>query len=44
VQRARERGVLVNAFDARTIRAVTHLDVSREQVERAGATLVELLD
>src|SRR6187399_613981 len=28
VQRARERGVLVNAFDARTIRAVTHLDVS----------------
>ncbi len=43
VQRARERGVLVNAFDARTIRAVTHLDVSREQAERAGATLLELL-
>ena len=44
VQRARERGVLLNAFDARTIRAVTHLDVSREQAERAGAILVELLD
>jgi threonine aldolase len=44
VQRARERGVLVNAFDARTIRAVTHLDVSREQAERAGATLLELFD
>ena len=44
VQRARERGILVNAFDARTIRAVTHLDVSREQAERAGAALLELLD
>jgi len=43
VQRAREQGVLVNAFDARTIRAVTHLDVSREQADRAGATLLELL-
>jgi threonine aldolase len=43
VQRARERGVLVNAFDARTIRAVTHLDVSREQAERAGAALRDLL-
>jgi threonine aldolase len=43
VQQARERGVLVNAFDARTIRAVTHLDVSREQAERAGAILLELL-
>ena len=43
VQRARERGVLVNAFDARTIRAVTHLDVSREQAEHAGAALRELL-
>src|SRR5438045_713667 len=30
VQRAREHGVLVNAFDARTIRAVTHLDVACE--------------
>ena len=43
VQRARERGVLVNAFDARTIRAVTHLDVSRKQAEHAGAALRELL-
>jgi len=43
VQRARGRGILVNAFDARTIRAVTHLDVSREQAERAGAALRELL-
>ena len=39
VQRARERGVLVNAFDARTIRAVTHLDVSAAQVARAAEVL-----
>ncbi len=43
VQRARERGVLVNAFDARTVRAVTHLDVSRRQVEQAADTLIALL-
>jgi threonine aldolase len=43
VQRARERGVLVNAFDARTIRAVTHLDVTAEQVERAGGVITEAL-
>lgn len=41
--RARERGVLVNAFGPRTIRAVTHLDVSRAQCERAAAVLAELL-
>ena len=41
--RARERGVLVNAFGPRTVRAVTHLDVSRAQCERAAAVLVELL-
>jgi threonine aldolase len=40
---ARERGVLVNAFGARTVRAVTHLDVTRAQCTRAGAVLVELL-
>ena len=43
VQRAKERGVLVNAFDARTVRAVTHLDVTREQADRAGAALLALL-
>ncbi|UCE31204.1 MAG: aminotransferase class I/II-fold pyridoxal phosphate-dependent enzyme [Burkholderiales bacterium] len=40
---ARERGVLINAIAARTIRAVTHLDVAREQVERAASILCELL-
>ena len=41
--RARERGVLVNAFGARTVRAVTHLDVTRAQCEQAAGVLVELL-
>ena len=41
--RARERGVLVNAFGPRTVRAVTHLDVTRDQCERAATVLVELL-
>lgn len=41
--RAREQGVLVNAFGPRTVRAVTHLDVSRAQCERAADVLVELI-
>jgi threonine aldolase len=40
VAAARAAGVLVVAFDARTIRAVTHLDVSREQVAEAAEHLV----
>ena len=44
VARAAKLGVLVFAFDPRTIRAVTHLDVSREQCERAAAVLVEIID
>jgi len=40
---ARERGVLVNAFGPRTVRAVTHLDVTQAQCERAAAALAELL-
>ena len=42
VARARERGVLIFAFGPRTIRAVTHLDVSREQCECAAEILVEI--
>jgi len=41
--RAREHGVLVNAFGARTVRAVTHLDVDRAQCAHAAGVLVELL-
>ncbi len=43
VAQARERGVLLNAFAVRTVRAVTHLDVSAAQVARAGEILRELL-
>jgi threonine aldolase len=43
VARARERGVLVIAFGPRTIRLVTHLDVSRSQCEQAANILVDLI-
>src|SRR5262249_9807817 len=39
VARARERGVLVFAFGTRTVRAVTHLDVTREQCEQGAEIL-----
>lgn len=44
VATARERGVLINAFGPRTVRAVTHLDVSAEQCEKAAEILVELVN
>jgi threonine aldolase len=40
VAAARAAGVLVVAFNSRTIRAVTHLDVSREEVVEAAERLV----
>ena len=43
VARSRDQGVLLNAFGARTLRAVTHLDVDRAQCERAVAVLAALL-
>jgi threonine aldolase len=43
VARAREHGVLLNAFGPRTVRAVTHLDVDAAQVRRAAETLLRLL-
>jgi threonine aldolase len=43
VARARERGLLMVAFGARTIRAVTHLDVSREQCERAADLILDIV-
>ena len=44
VARARERGLLLNAFGGRALRAVTHLDVSNEQVRCGAAILCELLE
>jgi threonine aldolase len=41
VARAREGGVLVFAFGPRSVRAVTHLDVTREQCVRAAEVLAE---
>jgi threonine aldolase len=41
--RARERGVLVNPFGPRTVRAVTHLDVTRAQCESAADVIAALL-
>ena len=44
VKRASERGVLIFAFGPRTIRAVTHLDVTRAQCERGAETLAEIAE
>lgn len=41
--RARERGVLLNAFGPRTVRAVTHLDVDEHQCTLAADVLIGLL-
>ena len=41
VRRAADRGVLVFAFGPRSVRAVTHLDVTREQCQRAAGILAE---
>jgi threonine aldolase len=43
VAAARAEGVLLNAFGPRTVRAVTHLDVSAAQCEQAAARLALLL-
>jgi threonine aldolase len=43
VARAHELGVLVSAFAARTVRAVTHLDVLRADCELAADRLVQVL-
>jgi len=39
VARAKEQGVLIGAFSARTVRAVTHLDVTRDQAKRAAEVI-----
>jgi threonine aldolase len=41
--RAKEAGVLISAFGARTVRAVTHLDVSGADCELAAERLVRIL-
>ena len=43
VARAKEQGVLVGAFAARTVRAATHLDVTRDQAKRASDVLAAVV-
>jgi threonine aldolase len=43
VARAKTAGVLISALGARTVRAVTHMDVSVEQCRRAGEVLAEII-
>jgi threonine aldolase len=42
--RAKERGVLLFPFGARTLRLVTHLDVTRAQCEEAAGILREVIE
>ncbi len=44
VAACRERGVLLNAFSTRVVRAVTHLDVSRGQCEAAAKVMVTVAE
>ncbi len=44
VERCRERGVLLNAFGARTVRAVTHLDVTEDDVRAAAKVMRAVAD
>src|SRR5215472_5350913 len=44
VVRAQEKGVLVSAFGVRTVRAVTHLDVTRDQCRRAAELLADVIE
>lgn len=43
VARARERGLRLFAIGPRTIRAVTHLDVSQEQCEQAAEIFLDIV-
>jgi len=40
---AKTKGVLVVAFGPRTLRAVTHLDVTREQCDEAASVLLDVI-
>ncbi|MGH2537352.1 MAG: threonine aldolase family protein [Candidatus Promineifilaceae bacterium] len=44
VGRAGERGLLAFAFGPRTVRVVTHLDVTREQCARAAEIILEIVE
>jgi len=43
VAKAKSTGVLISALGGRSIRAVTHMDVNREQCRQAGDLLAEII-
>jgi threonine aldolase len=43
VAKAKEAGVLISALGGRSVRAVTHMDVSGEQCRQAGDVLAEII-
>jgi threonine aldolase len=43
VARAKEQGVLLYALSARTLRVVTHLDVTGDDCRRAAQILVDVV-
>lgn len=43
VERAKEKGVLIFAFGSKTIRAVTHLDVTEEMCKKAADILLNII-
>ncbi len=44
IARAKEQGVLVNAFGPRMVRAVAHLDVTRDHCMRAAEVLAKVIE
>jgi threonine aldolase len=44
VARGQEMGVLISAFGERTVRAVSHLDVSRDLCRRAADLLAAVIE
>jgi len=44
VARAQEKGVLISALGVRVVRAVTHLDVSRDECRHAADLLAEVIE
>lgn len=44
VENAKEKGVLIFAFGSKTIRAVTHLDVTKEMCEKAADILLNIIN
>jgi threonine aldolase len=43
VAKAKAAGILISTLGARTVRAVTHMDVSQDQCQRAGEVLTGIL-